>query len=67
MAWSLNPDGSDPGPPGCWPVGEIVSMGGTFPRVTRLVPRDEWPTSTADGEKRLPDGCCALLDPEVTT
>lgn len=67
MAWQLNPDGSDPGPPGCWPVGEVVGISGGFPKVTRLVARDEWTMSEVPGERRLPDGCCALLDPEVTT
>lgn len=64
MAWTLNPDGTDPGPPGCWPVGELVAVDGP---VTRVVPRDEWPDSATDpDEKRLPDRCCAMLDPAVT-
>jgi hypothetical protein len=67
MAWSLNEDGSDPGPPGAWPAGEVVSVEDGNPRVMSVVPEDEWPDSAAaPGVKRLPDGCCALLDAEVT-
>lgn len=68
IAWALNPDGSDPGPPGCWPVGEVIGITGESPKVLRIVPRDEWPMSNeVRGEHRLPDGCCALLDPQATT
>lgn len=63
MAWTLDPDGTDPGPPPVWPIGELIAVDGG---VERVVPRDAWPDSATPGEKRLPDGCCALLDPEVT-
>lgn len=60
----------DPGPPGAWPVGAVVEVVGDMDdfRAMRVVPEDEWPESTeVPGERRLPDGCCALLDPAVTT
>lgn len=68
MAWALNEDGTDPGPPPGWPVGDLVAVAGdagSF-RAMRVVPEDEWPESAEPGHKRLPDNCCALLDPAVT-
>lgn len=69
MAWQLNPDGTDPGPPGMWPVGELLAVtgdAGSF-RAMRTVPLEEWPDSEEHpGRKRLPDNCCAMLDPAVT-
>jgi hypothetical protein len=63
MAWPLNPDGTDPGPPPPWPDGELMLVDG---HVRCVVPREEWPDSVEHGERRLPDGSCALLDNEVT-
>jgi len=64
MAWPLNPDGTDPGPPQMWPAGEVLAIDGP---VRWIIQQESWPESIeAPGEKRLPDGCCALLDPEVT-
>lgn len=69
IAWTLNEDGSDPGPPPMWPVGELLAVvgdSGSF-RAMRVVPIEEWPDAEQEpGERRLPDNCCALLDPEVT-
>jgi len=76
MAWSLNEDGSDPGPPGPWPVFAVVAVTGAREvapgqvlgfRGMRVVPRDDWPDAEDEpGEKRLPDGSCALIDLDVT-
>lgn len=69
MSWMLNADGTDPGPPGMWPAGEVIEVIGDLGsgRFMRIVPESDWPDSVSDpGEKRLPDGCCALLDPAVT-
>lgn len=65
MSWALNSDGSDPGPPSVfWRMGAVVAIDGA---VRYIVDEADWPESRAHpGEKRLPDGCCALLDPEVT-
>lgn len=69
MAWQLNLDGTDPGPPGVWPMGavvEVVGELGSF-RGVRIIPEDEWPQSVENPEnKALPVGCCAKLDPAVT-
>lgn len=64
MSWPLNPDGTDPGPPGLWPIGAVLAVDGP---VQYVVDEDDWPESEIyPGEKRLPDGCCARLDPYVT-
>ena len=59
MAWALNEDGSDPGPPSEWPVAEILRIDGN---VLRVVPKDEWPE-----EGKVPLDCCLRIDPQVTT
>jgi len=66
MSWTLNEDGTDPGPPGAWPVGELVEIVGDrrnepgevlgFRGMRVLDPRPDV----------MPDNCCAWLDPEVT-
>lgn len=45
-----------PGPPATWPVGGLVAVDGNASYAC-----DHDPTQP------LPDGACALLDPEVTT
>lgn len=54
VAWPLNPDGSDPGPPPPWPVGALMRTDGAFSSVV----------DHADGDQ-LPDDACARL-PEGT-
>lgn len=69
MAWPLNGDGTDPGPPPPWQVGAIVAvLGGRGEGFTgmRVIPEDDWPVSDDGDYKRIPDGCCGLLDVEVT-
>lgn len=67
MAWPLRPDGSDPGPPAPLEIGVLVAvqMFGDVARMVHVVTPDTWP-GAAEGKPRLPEGCCALLDPEVT-
>ena len=48
IAWALNEDGSDPGPPQPWDVGALVRKEGNMTCVVAHV----------DGEA-LPAGCCA--------
>lgn len=70
MAWPLDEDGTDPGPPGFWPMGAVLAVVGELGsfRGVRVVDEEEWPESVDEpGHKRLPDGCCARLDPAVTT
>lgn len=64
VAWSLNDDGTDPGPPPYWPVGDLIEVDGGVQRVIDL---DELPDHPDDPEsKKIPDNCCATLDTEVT-
>lgn len=48
------PVGQDP-TPATWPTGELVAVAGAA----------AWTVNHLDGEP-LPDGACALIDPEVT-
>lgn len=50
------PEGQDAGY-ATWPAGVLVETGSCYQRVV---------THDAENDK-LPDGCCALLDPTVTT
>lgn len=59
MAWPLNEDGTDPGPPPPWGVGvliEVAGEAGSFRFMGRVEPDDG----------KMPDNCCARLDPDIT-
>jgi len=66
MAWTLNEDGSDPGPPGPWPMGALVEIvGDSKPEPGEVLGfRGMRIVEVEDG--KLPDNACARLDPEVT-
>ena len=66
MSWALNEDGSDPGPPGGWPMGELVEIvGDSKPEPGEALGfRGMRVIEVEDG--KLPDNACAMLDPDVT-
>lgn len=73
MAWTLNEDGTDPGPPPAWPIGELVAMcGGENEgfRGLRVIPHDDLEDSREEGApagaKKVPDNCCMQFDSDVT-
>lgn len=67
MAWPLNEDGTDPGPPPMWREGGVVVVQGDLDsfRIMHVIEEDDLPDHP-DGGKRLPDNACVHLDPEVT-
>lgn len=49
--------GEEPKPPATWPVGGLVRVTGTAPKVTEALP---------EHIDRLPDDACGRIDDEVT-
>jgi hypothetical protein len=49
-------EGEEPKPPATWPVGGLVRVTGTFPKVSSSLPNTD----------ELPDDACGRIDDEVT-
>lgn len=56
MGWQLNADGTDPGPPGLWPIGGLLAHDGAV----------WWIVDHEDGAN-LPPECCAELPDDLTS
>lgn len=68
MAWTLNEDGTDPGPPGGLAVDRFYRFEGEGGFRMLAIVEDE-PSADPDapeGSTRVPDDCCMRLDPAVT-
>lgn len=64
MAWPLNPDGTDPGPPGAFPAGRLVETVGELGAfsIRSLLPLED----NDPNAMLVPDNGCCRLDPFVT-
>lgn len=57
MAVAMPDTGEDPESPGTWPIGRLVRVTGTNPRVTTVL----------DESDTLPDDACGRIDDAVTS
>lgn len=65
MAWPLNEDGTNPGPPPPWPVGALLEVDGELGDFRMAGTVRAAPESGSDPEP-IPANCCARIDPDVT-